>query len=88
LHRPFLKDIGEATPMKRENAGIMTSSQVSDGYLQLRDEDMETLAEFEEEQYRKGHFELLFPVAKTLDDYRGFFGQSRRANQVLWSYVK
>ena len=48
----------------------------------MRDEDMEMLADFEEEQYRKGHFELLFPVARTLDDYRGFFAQQRRARLV------
>lgn len=54
----------------------------------MRDEDMEMLAEFEEEQYRKGHFETLFPNAKTVDNYRPFFNQQRRANQVLWAYVK
>ena len=36
---------------------------------------MDLMADFEEEQYRKGHFELLFPIAKTIDDYRGFFSQ-------------
>ena len=49
---------------------------------------MDILADFEEEQYRKGHFEVLFPVSKTIDDYRGFFSQQRRANQILWAYVK
>lgn len=76
--RPFLKDIGEVTYARQGGngftlAGGQTQGGSVDGYLQLRDDDMEMLADFEEEQYRKGHFELLFPLARTLDEYRGFF---------------
>ena len=79
--RPFLKDIGDAYAMKGQTfLGGNTQGVGSDGFLQLRDEDMEMLADFEEELYRKGNFELLFPVVRTLDDYRGFFSQQRRAN--------
>ena len=49
---------------------------------------MEILADFEEEQQRKGHFELLFPTQKTIEEYRGFFSQQRRANLILWAYIK
>jgi hypothetical protein len=39
----------------------------------MTDNDMEMLADFEEEQQRRGHFQLLFPKAKNVDDYKGFF---------------
>ena len=90
--RPFLKDLGEIAYGRQGGnsfsfVGDSTSGSI-EGYIQMRDEDMEMLADFEEEQYRKGHFELLFPLARTLDNYRGFVGHQRRANQVLWAYVK
>lgn len=54
----------------------------------MTDNDMEMLADFEEEQQRRGHFQLLFPKAKNIDDYKGFFTQPRRQNLVLWEYLK
>lgn len=77
----FLKDIGEVTYGRGQGGttvniiGGQTQGGTDGGYISLKDEDMELLADFEEELYRKGHFELLFPVAKTVDDYRGFFSQ-------------
>ena len=59
-----------------------------DGTIVTTDADMEVLAEFEEEQERKGNFELLFPTQKTIEEYRGYFSQQRRANLVLWAYIK
>lgn len=49
---------------------------------------MDILADFEEEQHRKGHFELMFPTQKNIEEYRGFFSQQRRANLILWAYIK
>ena len=34
---------------------------------------MDILADFEEEQHRKGHFELMFPTQKNIEEYRGVF---------------
>ena len=59
-----------------------------DGYVNLTENDLEMLADYEEEQQRKGHFEVLFPLAKNIDNYRGFLSSNRRANLVLWTYLK
>ena len=59
-----------------------------EGYVNLTENDLDVLADYEEEQQRKGHFELLFPTAKNIDNYRGFLSSNRRANLVLWAYLK
>jgi len=46
------------------------------------------LADFEEEQVRRGHYTLIFPLAKNIDTYRPYLSQQRRSNIVLWSYIK
>ena len=38
-----------------------------DGFASLTEDDMDILADFEEEQTRIGHFELLFPTKETVD---------------------
>ena len=38
-----------------------------DGFTQLTEDDMEILADFEEEQSRKGHLETIFPTKETID---------------------
>jgi len=35
--------------------------------------DLEMLVQFEEEQERIGHFDLIFPTKATVDTYRPFF---------------
>ena len=77
--RPFLKDIGEPEHLKNAfgaGAGIHNSILQTDqgGFIQTTETDMDILAEFEEEQHRKGHFELLFPTQKNIEEYRSFFG--------------
>jgi hypothetical protein len=49
---------------------------------------MEILADFEEEQTRRGHFELIFPTRDTIDTLGPFFETARHANQVLWQYIR
>jgi len=66
----------------------MLSSGALDGYVNLTENDLEVLADFEEEQQRKGHFELLFPTAKNVDTYRPYLCSNRRANLLLWVYLK
>ena len=50
-------------------------------------EDYEMLAEFEEEQSRKGNFELIFPTPDTIQSYGNCFQHPRSANAILWQYL-
>lgn len=59
-----------------------------DGFNVLTEDDMDILAEFEEEQRRIGHFELIFPTKDTIDSLGPFFECQRHANLVLWQYIK
>ena len=54
----------------------------------MTDNDYEILADYEEEMQRRGNFELLFPTSKNIDEYRGFLTTNRRANLILWAYIK
>ena len=45
----------------------MPPSLPIEGYVTLTDYDLDTLADYEEEAQRKGHFELLFPLSKNID---------------------
>lgn len=56
--------------------------------MNLTENDLEMLADYEEEQMRKGNFEVLFPTPKNIDSHRGFLSSNRRANLVLWAYIK
>ena len=59
-----------------------------EGYVNLTEVDLDMLADYEEEQQRKGHFELLFPTPKNIDTYRPFLSSNRRANLLLWAYLR
>ena len=59
-----------------------------EGYVALTENDLEMLADYEEEQQRKGNFEVLFPTPKNIDTYRGYLSSNRRANLVLWAYLR
>ena len=48
------------------------TSLPTEGYVTLTDYDLDTLADYEEEAQRKGHFELLFPLSKNIDQYKGY----------------
>lgn len=90
--RPWLKDLGEPV-LAKGSAGSASLSTIwptgyMEGYVNLTDNDLEMLADYEEEQQRKGHFEVLFPTAKNIDNYRSFLSSNRRTNLVLWAYLK
>ena len=70
---------------KKEKATIPS---FLDGFNALSEDDLEILAEFEEEQRRKGHFELLFPTRQTIEAYGPYFESQRHANLVLWQYIR
>ena len=38
-----------------------------EGFNHLTEDDMAILADYEEEQCRKGHFETIFPTRETID---------------------
>lgn len=59
-----------------------------EGFSQLTEDDMEILADFEEEQSRKGHFETIFPTRETIEQLGGYFESQRHANSVLWQYIR
>ena len=58
------------------------------GYINLSEQDYDVLADFEEEQSRRGNFELVFPTPSSIDEYRSYLQQNRRSNLILWSYIK
>lgn len=70
------------------NASSILLGVGSDRLIPTTDADMESLADYEEEQQRKGHFECLFPTQKNIEEYRGYFSQPRRLNYILWAYIK
>jgi len=43
------------------------------GFVQMQDNDYETLADFEEELSRRGHYDLLFPLSSNIETYKGYF---------------
>ena len=51
----------------------ITLPSILEGFAQMQAEDYEMLAEFEEEQSRKGNFELIFPTLETVEKYGGCF---------------
>ena len=59
-----------------------------EGFAALTEDDMDILAEYEEEQRRKGHFETLFPTRETIDLFAPYFDCQRHANLVLWQYIR
>ena len=56
--------------------------------MNLTENDLEVLADYEEEQQRRGNFECLFPTAKNIDTFRAYLSSNRRANLLLWAYLK
>ena len=44
-----------------------------EGFTYLSEDDLEILAEYEEEQTRTGHYELLFPTKETIETLGPYF---------------
>jgi len=44
-----------------------------DGLTTLTEDDLEIMAEFEEEQSRRGHFQLIFPTKDTIESLGPYF---------------
>lgn len=54
----------------------------------LGEEDIEQICEYEEESNRKGNFKRIFPLKDNVDTYSKFFEAPRRANVLLWAYIR
>lgn len=54
----------------------------------LTDEDFDILADLEEENTRRGHFNRIYPLASNVDTYSKYFETQRHANAVIWNYLK
>ncbi len=59
-----------------------------EGFTTLTEDDLEIMAEFEEEQARRGHFQLIFPTRDTIESLGPYFECQRHANLVLWQYMR
>ncbi len=59
-----------------------------ESFDQLGEEDLELLLYSEEENYRRGGFERIFPLADNIDKYSQFFEAMRYNNLLLWRWLK
>jgi len=77
--KPFLKDSGEWPLLSSSSKSTADSGFGGRGnggereMITMTEADMDMLADYEEEQQRKGHFTLLFPRARNIDEYKGYF---------------
>jgi hypothetical protein len=46
------------------------------------------LVDFEEELYRRGNFELIFPLKSNVDYFEKFFESSRYNNHLIWAWLR
>ena len=54
----------------------------------LGSEDWNILIESDEEYFRRGHFDRIFPTKKNIDIYSKFFEYNRWNNIILWKLIK
>jgi len=70
---------------KRNIAALETLNEKNCIHI-LNTEDWEMLFDSEEELYRRGGFELLFPLTENIANYKKFFEIERYNNVLLWKY--
>ena len=51
-------------------------------------EDAVMIADTEDENYRRGYFERIFPEVSTLDYYEQFFDLVKYNNALLWHWMR
>lgn len=59
----------------------------ADGASQLSEEDVNIIIEFEEEQFRLGNFEKIFPSINNVNTFAPLFENHRSANALLQRYL-
>jgi len=57
------------------------------GDEKLTEEDLQTIIDFEEEQFRLGNFEKIFPCINNFAYYNQFFEYPRQSNNLLARYL-
>lgn len=75
--------------------GMKPGEKIWDDNVPIKDmldvlslDELTMLVEHEEEQQRKGGFELIFPRASSLTYYEPFMPNQRQNNMILWKYLK
>jgi hypothetical protein len=58
-----------------------------EGQSQLGEDELNMILDFEEEQFRLGNFEKIFPCINNVAYYSQFFEQSRGSNNLLSRYL-
>ena len=56
-------------------------------YNKLDDEDLQIILDFEEEQFRLGNFEKIFPCINNVDYFGSFIEYPRATNALLARYL-
>jgi hypothetical protein len=55
---------------------------------ELCDEDLLLLTEHEEELFRRGNFEIVYPLRANVDYYEKFFESHRYNNLLVWAWLR
>ena len=53
----------------------------------ISEDDLSIILDFEEEQFRLGNFEKIFPCINNVTYYNQFFEYQRHANNLLMRYL-
>jgi len=67
---------------------VGTPNPGSEYQVQLSEDDLSVIIEYEEEQQRLGNFERIFPLYSNANYYRQFFEHLRPSNELLVKYLK
>jgi hypothetical protein len=58
------------------------------GDEELSTDEINVIADHEDEFSRKGQFSRIFPLAANIDYYEKFFEKPRYFNRILWAYLR
>ena len=79
--------IDKQSRLGHRNLTSLASCEVFENY-QFSMEDLELLADCEEDLEKCGDFKLIFPLKENVDAYSGFFDVLRYNNTLLWKHLK
>ena len=66
----------------------MCNRNISINECLLSQQELNILVSYEEEFYRKGEFDRIFPNKENIEKYRSFFHGQRSGNLILWKYLE
>ena len=73
------------TLQKKLPVGVMT--ELPNQLQSVNEDDIQIIVDFEEEQLRRGNFDLIYPLAANVNYYMQFFEQQRWGNELLWRFL-